>query len=426
MLERLNRGASALLMGVLIFCVSEGFPGGARKACAAAGPADIELRKSFRSIRRTGSHASRTVTRSGVGSALAAANDELEIAPAQLGAVAAALGEQLQSSGTLHLPGIGGKGIVLRVATTPILETTTGRHLILDRDRTINPGVADGISRSWPGFLVVQPPAGASLREVIGSTLDAAGYDSVLRLAPLIFGRGVTIRVSPDFVVLRSDRDLLAGETRAISVVVPADALPAELRELAGEHRVRIVELTPDGAPAGVGRTPWRTPTGRVTTVAAARLAPIIEGIAGAFGFSVERNLMLPAAAGEPGISAELRISREGDATFVFENDDPRILEHLASRGETAIVMKSSADLQQAIAALLGRFGVTAIGPTVEFYRAPPAGSPPRFVISVPGWLAESAGRRLLITGATIPPLVRLYLTRENIDIFEYRIQDGR
>ena len=85
--------------------------------------------------------------------------------------------------------------------------------------------------------------------------------------------------------------------------------------------------------------------------------------------------------------------------------------------------MNSTADLPEAIAVLLMRFGITAIGPTVEFYRAPPPGSPPRFVISVPGWLAESGGRRLLITGARLPPLVRLYLTREGIDIFEYRVR---
>ena len=122
-----------------------------------------------------------------------------------------------------------------------------------------------------------------------------------------------------------------------------------------------------------------------------ARLAPIIEGIAGAFGFSVERNVLLPAAAGEPGISADLRISRDGDCDVRLRKRRPAHSGAPASRGETAIVMNSAADLPEAIAALLRRFGMTAIGPTVEFYRAPPPGSPPRFVISVPGWLAESA-----------------------------------
>ena len=201
--------------------------------------------------------------------------------------------------------------------------------------------------------------------------LDAAGYDSVLRSAPLIFGRGVTVRVTPDFVVLRSERDLLAGETRAISVVDPADALPAELRELAGEHRVRIVELTPDGAPAGVDRAPWRDPAGRVTTMEAARLAPIIEEIAARSRLFGRAPRAAPGRRRGAGVSADLRISRDGDAALVFEKPTRDFRETPVGRGETAITLNSAADLPEAIGALLRRFGIPAIGPTVEFYRAP-------------------------------------------------------
>jgi len=409
-------------MSILVFCASAGTLDGAEIGPASAGPADIELRKSFRFIRRAGRQNSRSEKRSGVVSDPGVTDDARGNLLPQLGAVAEALDEQLQSSGTLHLPGVGEGEIVLQGQTTPILSTGTGRHLIIDCDRTIDPRVVDGISRRWPGFSVVQPPAGANLHAVIGSVLDAAGYDSVLRSVPLIFGRGITIRVTPDFVVLRSERDLLEGETRAISVVDPADALPSELRELAGEHRVRIVELTPEGAPAGVDRTPWRDPAGRVTTMEATRLAPIIEEIAATFGFSVERRVLLPAAAGEPGSSADLRISRDEDAALIFEKTAPRSQEHLVNRTDAVIMLNSAAELPEAIGALLRRFKIPAIGPAVEFYRAPTAGSTRRFVISVPGWLAEADGRRLLITGTTPPLLVRLYLTRAGIDIFEYRV----
>ena len=310
MVERLIRVASALLAGVLIFFASAGAPSALKRGSAAEAPADIELRKSFRSVRRAGSHTSRSVTRSGVGTGPGAADDSPAIVPPSSGRLRRRLASTSSRQARSTSPASARTASCFRVSTTPIMETAAGRRLIIDRDRTIDPGVVDGISRRWPGFSVIQPPAGANLRDVIGSTLDAAGYDSVLRSTPLIFGRGVTIRVSPDFVVLRSERDLLAGETRAISVVDPADALPPELRELAGKHRVRIVELTPDGAPAGADRAPWPAPAGRVTTVETSRLAPIIEGIAVAFGFSVERNVLLPAAAGEPGISADLRISR--------------------------------------------------------------------------------------------------------------------
>jgi hypothetical protein len=90
------------------------------------------------------------------------------------------------------------------------------------------------------------------------------------------------------------------------------------------------------------------------------------------------------------------------------------------------LTLNGTADLPQAVGALANRLGLTAIGPTVEFFRAPRPGTRPRFVISVPGWLLEVDGRRLLVTGAALPTLVRLYLTREGIDICEYRVRTGR
>ena len=421
MIERWIRSALAVLVGISVIGMTDGSVGSAEDDPSATGPPDIELRKSFRPA-HAGRHASRSEIRSGAEGDSSAPYDAGGDVRPHLNAVAQALGEQLQSTGTLHLPDIGVGGLVLHAATTPILETAAGRHLIVDADRTIDAGMVDQIARRWPDFSVVHPPAGADLRDVMGSVLDAAGYDSVLRSAPLIFGRGATIRLTPDFVVLRSEHDLLAGETRALSIVDATDAIPPELRELAAEHRVRIIELTRDGASVGFDQAPWRDPAGHVTTMETARLAPILAEVAEALGLSVERRVPLPAAAGEPGVSADLRISRNGDATRVFENSGQNFREQLVNQGETAIMLHSAAGLPEAIGLLLSRFGIPAIGPSVEFYRPSKTASQRRFVITLPGWLAEANGRRLLITGTTPPPLLRLYLTREGIDIFEYRV----
>jgi hypothetical protein len=420
-LERSLIRAAAPLVALLLFTAPAALLHGAEEGPAAAGAADIELRKSFRPSRRDSRQATPRQTpeaERGEPTAPVVSGD----APPRLGAVAEALDEQLQSSGTLHLPGVRG-GIVLKISETPILETGSGRHLIIDRERTIDAGVADEISLRWPGFSVVQPAAGADLHEVLGSVLDAAGYDSVLRSAPLVFGRDVTLRITPDYTVLRNESDLLKGETRAISVVKPSESLPVELRELADQHRVRIVELTPDGALAGADQAPARARPGQVTTIEAAQLAPIIEKIASAIGLSVVQGVLLPDAVGERGLRSDLGVGGDGIAALVFEKVDPLFLESLVGRGYMAIWLNSAADLTEAIGALLKRFGIPALGPSVEFFRAPTPGSTRRFVINVPGWLAQSGGRRLLITGTTPPPLVRRYLTREGIDIIEYRIR---
>jgi len=179
---------------------------------ARAARPDIELRKSFRSIRRAGSQASRSVTRSAVGVGREAAE---------------AHGEQLQSSGTLHLPGIGEDGIVLRVSKTPILETAAGRHLIIDRDRTIPPGVVDGISRRWlftggaGGFRAGAAPAAALRRCELPAAFRAEDRE-LLRHVPAAarrtghFDRGAADQ-SLEFLAAAPADKLEDGNRRALT-----------------------------------------------------------------------------------------------------------------------------------------------------------------------------------------------------------------
>lgn len=423
MLERLKRGAPAVLVAVLALTAPPAVLAAEPGDPVAPAAADIELRKSFRPVPRAGRQTSRPGSGQDGGGRLAAPGDPVGVSLQQVGAAVEALGESLQSSGTLYLPGVGESGAVLDGATTPLLETASGRRLIVDPGRTITPDTAADISRLWPDFTVFQPAAAGSLRETIGSMLESAGYFSVARSAPLTFGPSVTVRITPDFVVLRNDRDLLEGEMRAISVVDPADAIPAELRELAGAHRVKIVEMTRDGEPAGWDRAPWRDAAGRVTTVASGRLATLLTEVAGALGLETEQRVVLPARPGEPLLGAELRISDGRRSALVLETPDPRRRDEIRRGGETAIEVAGPADLPAAIGAILGHFQIPAIGPTVEFYRAPVQAAAPRFGIRVPGWLVESGERRTLVTGAALPTLIRLYLTREGIDILEYRVR---
>ena len=269
----------------------------------------------------------------------------------------------------------------------------------------------------------LQDGTAAGVRDFVGRVLDAAGYESVLRSTPLIFGSDVTVRLVSDFVVLKTDRDLLSGETQAISIVEPAEICPAELRELAGERHVRLVELAPDGAASGADRAPWRDAAGRVTTVETRRLAPVIAEIAATLGLTVERRVPLAGSPGDPPASADLRISRGEEELLVFERTASLPLESALSRSGAAIVLETLEELPAAIGTLLKRFDIPAIGPVVELYRQPQPGGLRRFVITVPGWLAGSGSPRLLITGVAPPPLVRLYLTREGIDILEYRLR---
>jgi hypothetical protein len=158
------------------------------------------------------------------------------------------------------------------------------------------------------------------------------------------------------------------------------------LRELAAEHRVRVVELSGDGSAAGHDVAPWRDPTGRVTTMETGRISALIGEIASAIGLRTDGGGLSPRDA----------------ATADNRTSDP---------------------VRDAVGEMLARSGVPAVGPVVEFYRPSAAGPRGRFVIAIPGWLVERGGRRLLVTGASPPLPLRLYLTRQGIDIFEYRLR---
>lgn len=380
-------------------------------------PPEIELRKSFR---QRGTSPSPPSGAPREPAATPATRSTARVADA----VAAALGEGSAASGTLHLPGVGADGVALDLARTPLVEFASGRRAILDPERSIPARTAAEIERLWPGFTVVRPPPGAPARALLDGIVDAAGYASVLRGSTLRFGRETRVAVRPDAVVLRTDDDLLNGETRALSLLgVGSAPLPPELRELAREHRIAIAEFDASGAPLGADRAAWRDPVGSLTTVEGRARALLFAEIGAALGLTVVPGAELPGSPGAPPARAAFAASRGADHAFVFGTDPGvEVLERVADLGALGIVAGRDGDFSGDIGRFLARFGVKAIGPRVELHPETPGAALPRFAIEVPGWLAEADGRRLLITGGQPPPLVRLYLQREGIDIIDYRL----
>ncbi len=378
-LRRRTAGARALCAGLCLLAPAPAL------AAAGAGPAaEIELRKSFRAAPAPRAGASPRGVPAARAGTLPAPPPAALYARRSAG-LARALGESIVASGTLHLPGVAGSGLTLDAARTPLLEFGTGRRVILDAGGVIPEATAAEITRRWPGYAVVRPPRGQGLRGLLDELLAASGYASVQRRPTLTFGREATVALRPDYVLLKRDDDLLSGETATLTVIDPGgEALPAELRELARQHRIRVAEVTADGAFLGEGPPPWRDPVGLITTVESRSAALVVGELVENLGLTPDRAALPP----------------PGSAT---------------------------AALSAAVGALLARSGLPAIGPAVEFARAAPAGSRGRFTICVPGWLAtRDNGRRLLVTGSTLPEPLRLFLVREGIDLFQYRLLAGR
>ena len=400
-----------LVLAAAALATLAGFAG-AQSASAADPVPEITLRKSFPSRTAPGAEAAGVAADPSPGGRPGRRGAAVPAPPSGAGVAAAleAVGETVVIGGVLHLPDIGGGDVTLDTATTPLLELPDGRRLIIDASGSVPAGTARDIERRWSAYGVVRVTEGAGARALLAAVLPAAGYASLLRETPITFGRDATVRIVPDYVVLRREDDLLAGLTRAVSVVDdPADALPFELREMAAAHRILVLDLLDrDGSP--VARPPWRDPRGTLTTVGAAGPALVLGELAEALDVGVEPT----------GESGTLMFTR-GTATALVSTR-PGAPPAGAGEAPPRIAAGSIPELPQAVGDLLAALGIPAIGPTVEFFRSPArAAAQSRFTITVPGWLAEAGGRRLLVTGAALPVPLRLFLAREGIDILEYR-----
>ena len=120
------------------------------------------------------------------------------------------------------------------------------------------------------------------------------------------------------------------------------------------------------------GPAPWRDASGRVTTMEAARLAPVLEEIAAALGLAVERRVP---SRPRRGAGRQRRPADEPRRTrsLVFEKSARQagVAGPRRRCGDRAACGRRSAGGDRRAAR---RFGIPAIGPTVELYRPPPPG----------------------------------------------------
>lgn len=430
---------AAALAGMILLAITVPF---ARDLQAQEPDAELLLRKSFLPTSPPEAVSPPTAGRTGDGRSPATtgrprpppgdrassenAGKETRVSAGIMTHAAAALGESWSESGMLYLPDGAGGHIALDNARFPQVDFGSGRSLILDSGGEVPAAIATRIATLWPGYTVLAVGSDEDPRAILGRVLDAAGYYAVHRGTAITFGFEALVRLLPDYVVLKDPGALLRGETYLLSVLSSAgETFPVELLEMAREQRLRIVEIIAGEALPGEVGFAWRDPQGTLTTVQGRNPVVPVAELAAALGLVVERRVLcrVAKASGTAAVVADLRLSRGGTAALVFaRGPDFEAARLLADRGAAVLLLRGKDAFTAATVRLLEIFGIPRIGPTVEFQKPSQSGRDGRFRITVPGWLAEPEGaRRLLITSAEIGTQLRLYLTREGIDIFQYR-----
>lgn len=316
-----------------------------------------------------------------------------------------AMGETLILEGTLSLPLPTGETLKVDAGASPVADISTGRGLLLDFDGDITAESRKLIEEHWPRYRVVNVPADADFRRLMGLILDESGYHSVSRDAPLVLGRHGRVRIVPDFLVAPTTESILDGSLMLIMIEdSPNQALPSEIKEIARDHLVKVVEIAPPsgGDESPVPASPGWWGGGKIT---ASDFRALLGELGPALGLKVRETFP---ADGE-GFHGKGRITLEG-------NGRSRLVTFVAAAPEAdradSLTIAPDDSLELVLARLLHTFGYDYSGPFLEFYQ-PGA----RFTILIDGYYIARATGPLVVTGDDIGPRLKTMLARRGIEV---------
>jgi len=321
------------------------------------------------------------------------------------------IGEEVSTSGTLSLPYPHGNAITIDNSTYPLLQVSTGRDLILDIDARMPEDWKTRIEDRWPGYRVIPLPREGDFPDLLQEVLDAGGFHSLSRSERLSFGRDPEVSITPDFIVIKTPESLLDGELYVINVLEsPVQALPREIRQLAEEHSITVVEILPVPGPA---QSPDRAPSStdhRRTKITASDTRTLLTELLPLLGFtSAGSGPYRYPSRDDPAILLEIlpqfQLRWEAQTLLVFfETPEESLLGELGTENVRPLVFAGGDSLAAVLGMLLTAAGRSYSGPTVEFYRPDE-----RFSVAVEGFYLLNDGRPTFLTaGATSPRLASL------------------
>jgi hypothetical protein len=226
------------------------------------------------------------------------------------------------------------------------------------------------------------------------------------------------VRIVPDFLLLKRPESLLDGDLYIINVLdAPGEALPGEIRDLAREHRITVVEIlpVPRGGTAFRGAPVRFNPSRKIT---ASDTRALLGEVFALMGLDAREQFVYRFAEGDdPGLLLEVKADLfvEGNDRSVlvsFRDIAPRIRRALEGRDVVSLVFDDGDPLPHVLGRVLSSFGFSYSGPAVEFFRPDD-----RFSISVPGFYFLVRGRPTLLTAEALSPRIASLLAGSGIDV---------
>jgi phage tail protein X len=332
-----------------------------------------------------------------------------------LAGAAATLDGNLRAKGTYYLPRPGAEDFEVDLSRHPMLEFNDGTRLIFTSSDRIMDMSQEQFRAVWPKIKTAAIDPQADAEAVIGAVFEALEGEEKETGEVSFEAKGVRVAVRSKWVRPETD-----GRHLCITPISgPDQQTPEAIRRFLEQNGVVLKEVLPGGASPPLQNEPRRHAVKNILALTPTGQKDFVQVLARALGFTYTPNtsITFPYAGIQVQAYADLLSAGDGHETLVDFGD--LYGDAMTAIGQTGlnIVQITSEDAYGTIAQKL----LAALGLAFETQPAFLAASRPaefNTAITVSGLLyAQTAGRRVLLTGAALPSAVTDMLSSKGVDV---------
>jgi hypothetical protein len=338
------------------------------------------------------------------------------------------MGEQVSQKGRLFLPLDEPPHFDVDTSVMPVVDLKTGRHIILDVNRTLPEDFVQRFRAKYPEYMVFQPARGEKMEKALERLWPMCGYYRVYGKGQAFEGgRDVKIRIAADWLVWPSSTDWNRGQPVVINLApAPDDGTPLPWVRFLADHNISVIDLYRGEILAGGGKA--ATPINNFTVVDADSDNPsaFAEAFVKALGFSPRVGVSVDLAAGRVTTGGAAIGDGPPPAVFWEAGDTKTILEYgdlttdelevLRKNGFT--IISSARDSQTVLKSILAALKIKLGGPLVM--NGDSSGGP-SIKLTVAGQTFAFGDRTYLFTSTALPDSMTGLDPNQTVVVIKYR-----
>jgi LysM repeat protein len=338
------------------------------------------------------------------------------------------LGEQVSQRGRLFLPLDEPPHFDVDTSTMPVVDLKTGRHIILDLNRSLPEAFITRFRAKYPEYVVFQPARGERMEKALERLWPMCGYFRVYPKGQAFEGgKDVKIRISADWLVWPTSTDWNRGQPVVINLApAPDNGTPLPWVRFLADHNISVIDLYRGEVLAGGGKA--ATPINNFTVVDADSDNPsaFAEAFVKALGFNPRIGVSVDLAAGRVTTGGATIGTGPPPAVFWESGNSKTILEYGDLTTDELDVLKrngfsiisSARDSQTVLRSIVAALKIRLEGPLV--LNGDSSGGP-SIKLTVAGQTFTFGDRTYLFTSTTLPESMTGLDPNQTVVVIKYK-----